>query len=193
MPRARCATCRRSCRTSGLRNCRQRRWRVRKAAAKAPQVRGTPRRGCPVAHVGKIVAIALNYTDHAAAGGMPIPKEPIVFLKATSSIQGPNDPVMLPKGSVKTDWEVELGRVIGTKASYVARKDALSHVAGYCVVSDVSEREYQLERGPPHGSLKRLRDSFVARAPLGKGALAWAGALSLADWPAGQTTRSARN
>jgi len=79
--------------------------RIRKAAAKAPPVRGTPRRGCPVAHVGKLVAIGLNYSDHAAESGMPIPKEPIVFLKANSSIQGPNDPVMLPKGSVKTDWE----------------------------------------------------------------------------------------
>jgi 2,4-diketo-3-deoxy-L-fuconate hydrolase len=122
--------------------------KIRKAAAKAPLVRGTPRMGCPIANVGKFVAIGLNYTDHAAEAGMPIPKEPIVFMKATSCIQGPDDEVMLPKGSVKTDWEVELGIVIGQAARYVSRKDALSYVAGYCVVNDVSEREYQLERGP---------------------------------------------
>ncbi|HYD77497.1 fumarylacetoacetate hydrolase family protein [Ramlibacter sp.] len=116
--------------------------------AKLPAVRGKPRIGCPVAGVGKLVAIGLNYADHAAEAGAPIPKEPIVFLKATSCIQGPDDPVMLPKGSTKTDWEVELGVVIGTRARYVTKKDALSHVAGYCVVNDVSEREYQLERGP---------------------------------------------
>jgi 2,4-didehydro-3-deoxy-L-rhamnonate hydrolase len=121
--------------------------KIRKAVAKAPVVRGTPRMGCPVANVGKFVAIGLNYTDHAAEAGMPIPKEPIVFMKATSCIQGPDDDVMLPKGSVKGDWEVELGIVIGQAARYVSRKDALSYVAGYCVVNDVSEREYQLERG----------------------------------------------
>ncbi|WP_427915062.1 fumarylacetoacetate hydrolase family protein [Ramlibacter sp. MMS24-I3-19] len=121
--------------------------KIRKAAAKAPLVRGKPRMGCPVAQVGKFIAIGLNYSDHAAESNMPIPKEPIVFMKATSCIQGPNDDVMLPKGSVKTDWEVELGIVIGTTARYVSRKDALSYVAGYCVVNDVSEREYQLERG----------------------------------------------
>ena len=112
-----------------------------------PRVKGKPRMGCPVAQVGKFVAIGLNYADHAAEAGMPLPKEPIVFLKATSCIQGPDDDVMLPKGSVKTDWEAELGVVIGTRASYVSQKDALSHVAGYCVVNDVSEREYQIERG----------------------------------------------
>ena len=114
---------------------------------KLPRVKGQPRMGCPVAHVGKFIAIGLNYADHAAEAGMPLPKEPIVFLKATSCIQGPDDDVMLPKGSVKTDWEAELGVVIGTRASYVSQKDALSHVAGYCVVNDVSEREYQIERG----------------------------------------------
>jgi len=98
--------------------------------------------------VGKFIAIGLNYADHAAESGAPIPKEPVVFMKATTCIQGPNDPVMLPKGSVKSDWEVELGVVIGTRARYVTRKDALSHVAGYCLINDVSEREYQLERGP---------------------------------------------
>ena len=116
--------------------------------AKLPAVRGTPRMGCPVAGVGKFVAIGLNYADHAAESGAPIPKEPIVFMKATTCIQGPNDPVMLPKGSVKSDWEVELGVVIGTRARYVTQKAALDHVAGYCTVNDVSEREYQIERGP---------------------------------------------
>ncbi len=115
---------------------------------KLPRVRGTPRMGCPVAQVGKFVAIGLNYSDHAAESGMPIPKEPVVFMKATSCIQGPDDPVMLPKGSVKTDWEVELGIVIGTRARYVSQKEALDFVAGYCTINDVSEREFQLERGP---------------------------------------------
>lgn len=116
--------------------------------AKLPPVRGNPRYGCPVNGVGKFIAIGLNYADHAAESGVPIPQEPVVFMKATSCIQGPNDPVMLPKGSKKTDWEVELGIVIGTKARYVSRKDALAHVAGYSIVNDVSEREFQLERGP---------------------------------------------
>jgi 2,4-didehydro-3-deoxy-L-rhamnonate hydrolase len=123
--------------------------KIRKAnPAKLPLVRGNPRFGCPVNGVGKFVAIGLNFADHAAESGVPAPKEPVVFMKATSCIQGPNDPVMLPKGSVKTDWEVELGVVIGTRASYVSQKDALSYVAGYAVVNDVSEREFQLERGP---------------------------------------------
>ena len=117
-------------------------------AAKLPLVRGTPRLGCPVAQVGKFVAIGLNYSDHAAETGAAIPKEPIVFMKATSCIQGPNDAVMLPRGSIKTDWEVELGVVIGSRARYVTQKDALDCVAGYCVVNDISERAYQLERGP---------------------------------------------
>jgi 2-keto-4-pentenoate hydratase/2-oxohepta-3-ene-1,7-dioic acid hydratase in catechol pathway len=112
-----------------------------------PLVRGRPRMGCPVAHIGKFLAIGLNYADHAAEAGMPLPKEPILFTKATSCIQGPDDEVMLPKGSQKTDWEVELGVVIGQRARYVTQKDALSHVAGYCVVNDLSEREYQIERG----------------------------------------------
>ena len=117
-------------------------------ASKLPAVKGKPRMGCPVSGIRKFVAIGLNYSDHAAEAGMPIPKEPIVFMKATTSIQGPDDDVMLPKGSKKSDWEVELGIVIGTTARYVSQKDALNHVAGYCVVNDVSEREYQLERGP---------------------------------------------
>jgi 2,4-didehydro-3-deoxy-L-rhamnonate hydrolase len=115
---------------------------------KLPLVKGDPRMGCPIANIGKFIAIGLNYSDHAKEAGMPIPKEPIVFMKATSCIQGADDDVMLPKGSKKTDWEVELGIVIGTKAQYVSQKDALTYVAGYCLVNDVSEREYQLERGP---------------------------------------------
>ena len=114
---------------------------------KLPLVKGKPRMGCPISHVPKFIAIGLNYADHAAESNMPIPKEPIVFTKATSCIQGPNDDVMLPKGSVKSDWEVELGIVIGTTARYVSQKDAFNYVAGYCLVNDVSEREYQLERG----------------------------------------------
>ena len=95
----------------------------------------------------KFVCIGLNYADHAAEAGMAIPKEPIIFMKPISARVGPNDAVVLPQGSVKGDWEVELGIVIGTKARYVSEADALSHVAGYCVVNDVSEREYQIERG----------------------------------------------
>ena len=114
---------------------------------KLPLVKGKPRMGSPVQGVSKFIAIGLNYADHAAESGMAIPAEPVVFTKAVSCIQGPNDPVMLPKGSVKTDWEVELGVVIGTRARYVSQKDALSFVAGYCTINDISERAYQLERG----------------------------------------------
>ena len=116
-------------------------------ADKLPLVKGKKRFGPPVSRTGKFIAIGLNYADHAAESNMPIPKEPIVFMKATTCIQGPDDDVMLPKGSKKTDWEVELGIVIGTRARYVSQKDAFNHVAGYCTVNDVSEREYQLERG----------------------------------------------
>jgi 2,4-didehydro-3-deoxy-L-rhamnonate hydrolase len=115
--------------------------------AKLPKVRGTPRMGCPVAGIGKFIGIGLNYSDHAAEIGAPLPKEPVVFMKATSCIQGPDDDIMLPRGSVKTDWEVELGVVIGKAARYVTQKDALDHVAGYVLVNDLSEREYQMERG----------------------------------------------
>jgi len=131
---------------------------------KLPLVRGTPRMGCPVSHIGKFIAIGLNYADHAAETGSPIPSEPIVFMKATSCVQGPNDPIMLPKGSVKTDWEVELGVVIGSRARYVSQKSALDHVAGYCVINDVSEREYQLERGPQWDKGKGC-DSFGPIGP----------------------------
>jgi 2-keto-4-pentenoate hydratase/2-oxohepta-3-ene-1,7-dioic acid hydratase in catechol pathway len=112
-----------------------------------PKVPGQPRLGVPYTGISKFVAIGLNYADHAAEAGLPIPKEPIVFLKATTCITGPNDPVQLPPGSTKSDWEVELGVVIGRTARHVAEAEALSHVAGYCVVNDVSEREYQIERG----------------------------------------------
>ena len=105
------------------------------------------RLGAPLTGVGKFIAIGLNYSDHAAESGMAAPAEPIIFMKATTCIQGPNDEVMLPRGSQKTDWEVELGVVIGKTARYVSEADALNHVAGYLVVNDVSEREYQLERG----------------------------------------------
>ena len=116
-------------------------------ADKLPLVKGKPRYGNPVTGTPKFIAIGLNYADHAAESGLPIPAEPVVFMKATSCIQGPNAPVMLPKGSKKTDWEVELGVIIGTRARYVSQKDALNHVAGYCTINDVSEREYQIERG----------------------------------------------
>ena len=112
-----------------------------------PMVEGQPRFGCPVSAVGKFVAIGLNYADHAAESGAQVPKEPIVFMKSTTCIQGPNDDIMIPRDSVKTDWEVELGVVIGARASYVEEVDALNYVAGYCTINDVSEREYQLERG----------------------------------------------
>jgi 2-keto-4-pentenoate hydratase/2-oxohepta-3-ene-1,7-dioic acid hydratase in catechol pathway len=95
----------------------------------------------------KFLCIGLNYADHAAESNLPIPKEPILFMKPISARVGPNDPVVLPQGSVKSDWEVELGVVIGSKARYVSESEALSHVAGYCVINDVSEREYQIERG----------------------------------------------
>jgi 2-keto-4-pentenoate hydratase/2-oxohepta-3-ene-1,7-dioic acid hydratase in catechol pathway len=114
---------------------------------KLPLVRGTPRLGVPYTGIGKFIGIGLNYSDHAAEAGMAVPAEPIVFLKATTSITGPNDGIVLPKGSTKTDWEVELGVVIGTRAHYVEEASALRHVAGYCVVNDVSERNFQLERG----------------------------------------------
>jgi 2,4-didehydro-3-deoxy-L-rhamnonate hydrolase len=114
---------------------------------KLPLVRGTPRMGVPFSGATKFVAIGLNYSDHAAESGMPVPKEPIIFMKTLSCMQGANDDVMIPKNSAKTDWEVEIGIVIGSKASYVTKKDALSYVAGYVVSNDVSEREYQLERG----------------------------------------------
>ena len=114
---------------------------------KLPLVNGSPRLGCPIGSVGKFIAIGLNYSDHAREANLDIPKEPIIFSKATSCLQGPDDPVMLPRDSRKTDWEVELGVVIGSRARYVPQGRALEHVAGYCVINDVSEREFQMERG----------------------------------------------
>ena len=111
-----------------------------------PLVPGNPRLGPPVGQVGKFIGIGLNYADHAAEAGMEPPAMPIVFMKATSSICGPNDPVYLPRGSQKGDWEVELGVIIGKRAKYVTEAEALNHVAGYCIVNDVSERAFQMER-----------------------------------------------
>jgi len=114
---------------------------------KLPLARGKPRLGACIGQVPNFYAVGLNYADHAAETGAAIPKEPILFNKATSCIMGPNDEVVIPKGSTKTDWEVELAVVIGQRASYVAEKDALEVVAGYCICNDVSEREFQMERG----------------------------------------------
>lgn len=111
-----------------------------------PLVAGNPRLGPPVGQVGKFIGIGLNYADHAAEAGMEPPAMPIVFMKATSSICGPNDPVYLPRGAEKGDWEVELGVVIGKTAKYVSEAEALDYVAGYCIVNDVSERAFQMER-----------------------------------------------
>ncbi|WP_322012446.1 ureidoglycolate lyase [Paraburkholderia sp. J12] len=111
-----------------------------------PVVEGNPRLGACVGHIGKMVCIGLNYADHAAESGMPVPPEPVVFNKWTSAIVGPNDDIEIPRGSKKTDWEVELGVVIGKHAKYVDEAHALDYVAGYCVVNDVSEREWQIER-----------------------------------------------
>jgi ureidoglycolate lyase len=115
--------------------------------ATLPAVPGTPRLGPPVAGMRNLVCIGLNYADHAAETGAPVPKEPIVFLKSLGALNGPNDDVVIPRGSVKTDWECELAVVIGTKAKYVTEDKALDHVAGYAVGNDVSEREWQSERG----------------------------------------------
>jgi 2-keto-4-pentenoate hydratase/2-oxohepta-3-ene-1,7-dioic acid hydratase in catechol pathway len=112
-----------------------------------PEVPGNPRIGPCVGSVGKIVCVGLNYSDHAAESGLPVPDEPVLFMKATSAICGPYDNVEIPRGAEKTDWEVELGIVIGRPAKYISQDQALSHVAGYCVVNDVSERAFQIERG----------------------------------------------
>ena len=112
-----------------------------------PKVDPATRLGMPLAAVGKFIAIGLNYKDHAEEAKLPIPSEPVIFCKATSSLSGPNDDVVLPRGSKKSDWEVELGVVIGTTSRYVEESEALAHVAGYCLVNDLSEREFQLERG----------------------------------------------
>ena len=111
-----------------------------------PAVDGATRLGPCVGHVGKFICVGLNYADHAAESGMDVPPEPVLFFKATSAITGPNDDVIIPRGSEKTDWEVELGIVIGKEARYVSEADAMNHVAGYCVVNDLSERHFQIER-----------------------------------------------
>lgn len=131
--------------------------------ASLPAVSGDPRLGCPVGAIGKIICVGLNYSDHAAETGMQVPAEPIIFMKATTAINGPNDTVIIPKNSRKTDWEVELGIVIGKKAQYVEEKDALDYVAGYVLVNDISEREFQIER---HGQWVKGKsaDTF---APIG--------------------------
>ena len=116
-------------------------------ASTLPLVEGAPRLGPCVASVGKFIAISLNYLDHAAEVDQPIPEEPVILLKATSSISGPNDDVVIPRGCHKLDWEVELGIVIGKGGVYIEEREALDHVAGYCIVNDVSARDFQLERG----------------------------------------------
>ena len=128
-----------------------------------PKVSGNPRLGSPIANVPKLICIGLNYADHAKESNLPIPLEPVVFMKAITAITGPNDDVKLPTGSKKGDWEVELAFVIGKKAQSVSEADALSHVAGYLICNDVSEREWQLE----HGSQWSKGKSFDTFAPLG--------------------------
>ena len=128
-----------------------------------PKVGGNPRLGAPIANVPKLICIGLNYADHARESNLPIPPEPVVFMKAITAITGPNDDVKLPKGSKKGDWEVELAFVIGKKAQSVSEADALNYVAGYLICNDVSEREWQLE----HGSQWSKGKSFDTFAPLG--------------------------
>ena len=131
--------------------------------AKLPTVEGRPRIGPCVGSVGKFVAIGLNYADHAKESGVPAPAEPVIFMKATSSICGPNDDTVIPRGSSKTDWEVELGIVIGKPGVYIKEADAAKHIAGYCVVNDVSERAFQIE-GTGQWVKGKSADSF---GPLG--------------------------
>ncbi|WP_341364239.1 MULTISPECIES: fumarylacetoacetate hydrolase family protein [Thalassospira] len=134
-----------------------------------PAVSGNPRIGACVAKPGKFICIGLNYSDHAAEAGMQVPPEPIIFFKATSAICGPNDDVEIPRGSEKSDWEVELGIVIGKQAKYVTEAEALGHVAGYCVVNDVSERAFQLEhagqwvKGKSHDTFGPIGPWLVTR------------------------------
>jgi len=141
---------------------------LRKLKALKPErlkkVPGKPRLGVPVNPIGKIVAVGLNYADHAAETGSPIPKEPVLFVKTNNTIAGPNDPVMVPKGAEKMDWEVELAVVIGKRARYVPVEKAMQHVAGYTICNDVSERGYQIERGGGQWTKGKCCDGF---APLG--------------------------
>lgn len=129
-----------------------------------PRVSGNPRVGACVGRVGKFICIGLNYSDHAAEAGMKVPEEPVIFMKATSAVCGPNDDVVIPRGSGKTDWEVELGVVIGNTAKYVSPESALSHVAGYCVINDVSERTFQLE-GTGQWTKGKSADTFGPIGP----------------------------
>lgn len=138
-------------------------WMLSQHETMLPEIPAGARIGCPVANPSKIVCIGLNYAKHAKETNAPIPQEPILFIKSTTAITGPYDPVMIPKNSVKTDWEVELAFVIGKKASYVEESDAMDYVAGYCLHNDVSEREFQLERGGTWDKGKGC-DTF---APLG--------------------------
>ena len=131
--------------------------------ARLPVVRGRPRLGCPLAGIGKIVCIGLNYTDHAHEVGLPLPKEPLLFIKATSALNGPGDAIVRPRDAVKLDYEVELGAVIGRDARNVSEADALKHVAAYCVVDDVSERAFQME----HGGTTTKGKSADSFAPIG--------------------------
>jgi 2-keto-4-pentenoate hydratase/2-oxohepta-3-ene-1,7-dioic acid hydratase in catechol pathway len=131
--------------------------------ARLPVVRGRPRLGCPLVGIGKMVCIGLNYTDHAQEVGLPLPAEPLLFIKANSAINGPHDPIVRPKGGVKLDYEVELGAVIGRDARDVSEADALKYVAGYCIVDDVSERAFQME----HGGTTTKGKSADTFAPIG--------------------------
>lgn len=132
--------------------------------ASLPVVAGSPRLGACVGQVGKFICIGLNYADHAAESGLEVPPEPVIFAKYTSAICGPNDPIIIPRGSTKTDWEVELGFVIGKKAKYVSEAEAMDHVAGFCLVNDVSEREYQIERSG-QWSKGKSSDNFGPTGP----------------------------
>ncbi|MBI4588197.1 MAG: fumarylacetoacetate hydrolase family protein [Candidatus Rokubacteria bacterium] len=131
--------------------------------ARLPVVRGQPRLGCPLSGIGKIVCIGLNYTDHAHEVGQPLPKEPLLFIKASSAISGPSDPIVRPRDAVKLDYEVELGAVIGRDGRNVGEADALRHVAAFCIVDDVSERAFQLE----HGGTTTKGKSADTFAPIG--------------------------
>ncbi len=131
--------------------------------ARLPVVRGRPRLGCPLSGIGKIVCIGLNYTDHAREVGLPLPTEPVLFIKASSAINGPHDAIVRPRNAVKLDYEVELGAVIGREARNVTEADALKHVAAYCIVDDVSERAFQME----HGGTTTKGKSADTFAPIG--------------------------
>jgi len=133
-------------------------------AERLPVVRGRPRLGCPLAGMGKLVCIGLNYTDHATEVGLPLPAEPVIFIKATSALNGPFDVILRPPGAAKLDYEIELGVVIGRDARHVGEAEALRHVAGYCLVNDVSERAFQMERGGTTTKGKSA-DTFAPMGP----------------------------